>query len=314
MKEYFLKVLSNYREIKYSNLLKKDIESTIKKSIPSEIEKFLPDNSRYVVDGSIGKGNIASVPWVAIFDKVITTSAQEGYYPVYLFCDDMSGFYLSLNQGVTLIEKKYKKKTKSVLKQNAEDFRVKIGAYSNRFNDKPIILGILPTTKSKIPELYETGNIISKYYPADGHLNEEELKEDLLALLSIYNRIPIEELDDHVAREEDFEIDFGGEEDPSRFKFHKRIERNASLARKVKKFQGYRCKCCDMSFIEKYGEIGKDFIEAHHLVPLSKLEGKKIGLDIRTDFVVLCSNCHRMIHRLKDPSDLEELKNLLKNT
>ena len=32
----------------------------------------------------------------------------------------------------------------------------------------------------------------------------------------------------------------------------------------------------------------------------------------KKDFAVLCSNCHRMIHKLKDSSDLEQLKNLIK--
>ncbi len=47
-------------------------------------------------------GQWTHFPWIAIFDIDITTSAQRGFYPVYLFTEDMrGGVYLSLNQGWT---------------------------------------------------------------------------------------------------------------------------------------------------------------------------------------------------------------------
>ena len=58
-------------------------------------------NEQYVVTGSVGQGNWASVPWIAIMNKAITTSTQRGYYIVYLFSEDMSRLYLTLAQGVT---------------------------------------------------------------------------------------------------------------------------------------------------------------------------------------------------------------------
>ena len=66
---------------------------------------------------------------------------------------------------------------------------------------------------------------------------------------------------------------------------------------------------------ERYGELGRDFIEAHHLRPISLLEeGTAVSYDIATDFAVLCSNCHRMIHRTTDPSDLEGFRRLIKSS
>src|SRR4051794_13326411 len=49
--------------------------------------------------GSPGQGNWADVPWLAVFDPVVTTSATRGYYVVYLFAADMTAVALSLNQG-----------------------------------------------------------------------------------------------------------------------------------------------------------------------------------------------------------------------
>ena len=69
---------------------------------------------------------------------------------------------------------------------------------------------------------------------------------------------------------------------------------------------------CQLDFAERYGPIGKGFIEAHHLKPLSSLtEGSTLTYDVAKDFAVLCPNCHRMIHRTPDPSDLKGFRELV---
>lgn len=71
---------------------------------------------------------------------------------------------------------------------------------------------------------------------------------------------------------------------------------------------GYKCQVCGFDFEEAYGELGKNFIEVHHIVPLSKI--KKIHkVNPKKDLIPLCANCHAMIHRMKDP-DYEELCDL----
>src|SRR6516165_10836054 len=68
-------------------------------------------------------------------------------------------------------------------------------------------------------------------------------------------------------------------------------------------------KQCELEFAERYGEIGKGFIEAHHLRPIATLEeGVPVKYDVAADFAVLCSNCHRMIHRFTNPSDLTSFR------
>lgn len=68
-----------------------------------------------------------------------------------------------------------------------------------------------------------------------------------------------------------------------------------------------------MDFGRKYGEIGAGYIEAHHMRPISSLkEGETVEYDIQKDFSVLCSNCHRMIHRMEEPSDLVGLRKILR--
>lgn len=52
---------------------------------------------------------------------------------------------------------------------------------------------------------------------------------------------------------------------------------------------------CGFDFEARYGPIGRGYAEVHHLIPLSTLDPDSITtLD---QLAVVCSNCHRMIHR-----------------
>jgi predicted HNH restriction endonuclease len=58
-----------------------------------------------------------------------------------------------------------------------------------------------------------------------------------------------------------------------------------------------------------YGARGKDFIECHHTKPVSELAvGEKTRL---TDLVLLCSNCHRIVHRKKPWLGIDELREIV---
>ena len=131
----------------------------------------------------------------------------------------------------------------------------------------------------------------------------------ILEILKIYETLSYNEaLPTNQVEKENDEENYKGFEELRKLRFHKRIERNIQLSKKVKQLQGYNCKACNINFEKKYGALGFEFIEAHHLIPISKLTGYKVQLDARNDFTVLCSNCHSMIHRLPDPSDLNSLK------
>lgn len=76
-------------------------------------------------------------------------------------------------------------------------------------------------------------------------------------------------------------------------------ERNLKDRQKALEKYGYKCQVCGMDFESTYGEIGKQFIEVHHLYPVCNM-GEDYHfdpLDEETGLVPLCSNCHSMIHR-----------------
>lgn len=72
------------------------------------------------------------------------------------------------------------------------------------------------------------------------------------------------------------------------------------------------CEACGFDFKEKYGEYGDDFCEVHHLLPLSKSDGVvKTRLE---DLAIICSNCHRIIHRTIPMLNMTTLGEILKNS
>ncbi|MFY9946204.1 MAG: DUF3578 domain-containing protein, partial [Exiguobacterium chiriqhucha] len=98
----FRYVLNNYLTEKQSPFEKNELSREVRKEIPNLMyEQLNLDQKKYAITGSVGKGNWATIPWIGFFDRSITSSATKGYYLVYLFKSDMSGFYLSLNQGYT---------------------------------------------------------------------------------------------------------------------------------------------------------------------------------------------------------------------
>lgn len=83
---------------------------------------------------------------------------------------------------------------------------------------------------------------------------------------------------------------------------HARLEkvRNSALVREAKRLFKKKhgklfCEICEFDFESKYGQRGKDYIEAHHKTPISELE-ESVELTVK-DLAMVCSNCHRMLHR-----------------
>lgn len=76
-------------------------------------------------------------------------------------------------------------------------------------------------------------------------------------------------------------------------------ERNPKLRAKAIEIHGTVCKVCKFDFSESYGPHGMHYIEVHHLKLVSKKDKPEL-VDPQNDMTVLCSNCHRMVHRRKD--------------
>lgn len=95
------------------------------------------------------------------------------------------------------------------------------------------------------------------------------------------------------------------------YKLHKVRERVPAII-KLKKEEILRkkgkllCEVCGFDFYDSYGDIGKGFIECHHKTPLSKISAStKTSLK---DLALVCSNCHRMLHKDINVLSIEGLR------
>src|SRR5919107_5658771 len=149
----------------------------VRRVVPEAIEAVVGDNHRYLVRGSAGQGNWARVPWVAVFDRLITDTAQDGYYVVYLVKEDFSGIYLSLNQGVTTIKEQYGTDARKALRVRASDYLARIGTVMGDSICGPIELEA--HSNSGLSALYEQGAVCSKYYGRGDIPDDTTLVADL---------------------------------------------------------------------------------------------------------------------------------------
>lgn len=290
--------IARYLAAKQMKFAGNELASKFRKDFPGEIQHLIADKNRYKVIGSTGKGNWSECPWIAILDILVTNTPQSGYYPVFIFKADMSGVYLSLNQGVTEVKEYYRKETKKVLKLRAEDFRAKLDSSTIGLYEIDLC------SNADNAKLYEAGNIIAKYYSSDNIPDSQTLKEDIFYFLKVYEELAFNDTQ--------IEVNNGLTAiERKKYRLHFRIERNSSIAKRVKAVKGYVCEVCGFDFKSKYGLLGANFIEAHHLTPIASLDIGEFKIDVQKDFAVLCSNCHRMVHRLDDPSDINKLREII---
>lgn len=268
------------------------------------VEEVVADPS-YKVTGSAGKGGWAHTIWLGIFDRMITESAQHGFYLVYLIPSDGKRMFLSLNQGTEEIYSQMgRRHYRRVLEDTAiRDRGLLEGEETYGLLEGPIDLG----ARYRRSRGYESGNIFAMEYKSDLP-SEADLEADLTRFLLLYQSLA--EARDQVQDEQDDSAPPGQTHtEAAKYRWHKRAERSRKLAEEAKRFHGTRCQvpACGKKLSGIYGELAGDYIEAHHLTPFVSLEGRPTELDPKTDFAVVCPDCHRMLHRKADPYSLEEL-------
>lgn len=181
MRELLLRVFDNYYKYRNTNSSKmagflKDLYADYKSFI---LNSFNLNGARY--KPWISRGSFSNWPitaWLAIFDKRITDTAHKGVYIVYLFNQDCSKVYLTLNQGCT--ELKDNPNKTNILLGNAKKYREIISHKAFvpdcNFNIGNHDLGID----------YRDGTILYKEYSKQNLPSEEQLQADLRDMLEIY--------------------------------------------------------------------------------------------------------------------------------
>lgn len=178
LREKLLHVVETYTSAKNEEFSGHPIKEVIKQGIPSEIEKILEDSEDLKIKGSAGTGNWAHTPFIAIMAKEITTTPREGVYVDYLIRSEEGKIFLALDQGYySIVEEHGRKGGRKILEDRKQDIRDNID---------------LSGFESDFPEEYKDKNmsksakIAYKEYDIADFPDEEELRDDLVQLISEY--------------------------------------------------------------------------------------------------------------------------------
>jgi len=293
---------SNYLEYKKEKIAGHSLHKRLAIDLPEALKLEFPD---LIITGSIGKGNWADIPWLALLHPLVTSTPQEGFYPVYLIDPEARSVVLSLNQGVTEVERGFSsgKAVLSELSTRAQVMRDRCGKLPYRLSQAKINLH---NKRSKKARQYTAAHAYGRTYDTASPLDGEQMLSDLRIMIQAYNEIIRN--GGQAALVEVEGRDEGSIVERKKMSLHQRYDRMGNIPEIVKDRKGYICEACSFDFEQTYGELGSHYIEAHHLKPFKDLVPEDVRyLDPIEDFAVLCANCHRMIHRQEDPSDLQAL-------
>lgn len=322
IKENFKKIMNEYLLEKQKSFGKNELAVFIRDELPNRlVEKGLIDLNKYKITGSPGQGVWAAVPWIGIFDKDITLSAQSGYYLVYLFNESMDKFYLSLNQGWTYYKTEFGKKIGSKnIKLVSEKLRKKLVTLSDT---KYSEINFIELGKGELAQGYELGHICGVEYSLDKIPNDKDLINDLRDMMMIYLELKKSlknskfsdvinslVLDDNLFIENEDEItkeienaELVEEKKGPKPKLTPRRSsegviwpRDAKISKVAIDKAGYLCEN-DPDHISFISDVTKEaYMEAHHLIPINFQEEFDNSLDVSGNIISLCPNCHRKIH------------------
>jgi 5-methylcytosine-specific restriction protein A len=286
--------------------------------IPTVYASVLARSGRsgYKVKGSFGQTNFtpAQCPWVAVFNRDITASAQTGYYVVLLFAADLSRCWLSLNQGYTAFKEQFL--SDALASSKLELVAARAGQY---IGDPPgLQKGIITlATSSSLAKGYERGAIASFEYDAQKMPTRQEFERDLEILLHMYDELhqkfgaSLLSLM-HLA-DSDFQADIndlavalkqippeppGAESPPPMLpgKLGNRYARNGKKSAEALVTAGFACEYDSTHDTFTSAKHGNRYVEGHHLIPMSAQSTFLANLDVRANIVSLCPTCHRLLH------------------
>lgn len=299
----------------------------IRSEWPASVAHILPNRKAPIIArASAGTGGWNAAPFMAFLDERLTTSPQRGYYPVFLYERGFQSFCLVMAQGADRLKNNLgNREALRELKARAPKLRnAALG-----WQDKGFSIGPFQTYSRGNATLgrdaddpWAVSVAFGKRYLISSPPSLSEFLDDIDAILELYEKIYQEIGNTFIEEELTVEALAATGELPTEgvtgldgalkideHKKRERRDRNSKLVRDVKAALGYTCQGCEAALDTIYGEIGKDFIEAHHLVPLSQAPTQGAQLT-ENDFAVLCPTCHRIIHRLGCPS-LDRLRQVI---
>ncbi|MEK5171338.1 MrcB family domain-containing protein [Staphylococcus sp. FSL K6-0223] len=141
----------------------------------------IEDLKDFKIKGSIGNGQFAAIPWVAIMDKDVTTTTSKGMYIVFLFSSDEKEVYLTLNQGAEYFKDK-KLKDHDIVK-------ISKSIYESLDSPESEPIDINLKSETSLGRAYEKTAISGFKYYSDDMPDTSIIVSDIIKLLNDYEQL-----------------------------------------------------------------------------------------------------------------------------
>ncbi len=139
------------------------------------------------ISWSIGEKNWLKIPWIALLDRRETRTRQEGIYCALLFRQDMTGVYLTLNQGIARLKREVGRSVaRTRLRERAGELRLlaeELIEHGFRLDDLMDL-----RADAALSGDYDYTTVAYKLYERWAVPAEEVIAADLEALLAAYDR------------------------------------------------------------------------------------------------------------------------------
>jgi hypothetical protein len=186
LRDALQEILAGYLEAKGTKIGKASPMWKAMDRAQAALTELAREYPHIVVKSAVGKGNWATVPWIALLDRRLTDSTQHGAYLVYLFRADMTGVYATFNQGVT--ELRNSLGWNAAKKQLFEVARNQRTRFGDRL--RPAFTsadGIDLRVATGLGSEYEASTIAWRLYETGALPSAQELMDDLYRLLDVYD-------------------------------------------------------------------------------------------------------------------------------
>ncbi|MEJ5037682.1 DUF3578 domain-containing protein [Acinetobacter johnsonii] len=314
MKTDLINVLDSYlfaKQQPYSTNKQQDhyysLSKGISKTLNDWLQKYADPDLNYLVDWSHGTGKWAEIPWIICTNTAITSSAQRGYYIGILFSADMQSCYMGLLQGVT-----------ETSQQDLTNFATLAIEYTGTNpNIENLHIGRIELNgTTKLSKGYQKYAIKSFKYSKDflKSIDDSYIEKQFEILIHDYeslysnasnditNLAPIsndsyQKLIQNIDDETDNSVLVEKPEAMPDIILSQanRFKRSQDKSKKALKQAGYMCEV-DSSHITFLTNKNRSYVEGHHFIPMSQQINFSVSLDVTSNIVALCPNCHKALH------------------
>ncbi|MGW0501811.1 MrcB family domain-containing protein [Micromonospora sp. NPDC003241] len=161
-------------------------------AVRRELPALVPLGMKVLASGA-GQ-SLPVVPWIAVLDSNVTTTAQEGLYVVYLYRQDLSRVYLSMNQGATQHQRIAGEAGLTGVAQDRAalaELRAETALLRKYLSDEALagltkVIELGAPRNRFLPCGYEEGNVAAIEYDPARLPDEDTLQADLGRFLALY--------------------------------------------------------------------------------------------------------------------------------